>query len=68
MKKANCPECDAVIVFTLPPNLRDRVRCKHCGSTLKVIRLSPLTLDWAFLEPIEGSVHGNDGRYSSGIS
>jgi lysine biosynthesis protein LysW len=68
MNSAVCPECDQLIVFTSSPKLRERVICTRCGSALKVIQLSPLILDWAFLEPFEGSVHGIDGRHTTGMT
>jgi lysine biosynthesis protein LysW len=57
-----CPECDAEIKFSFPPNLKQRVICDCCRSNLIVIRLHPIELDWTFLEPIERNVNAGDGK------
>ncbi len=52
MKKAVCPECDNEFQFSKNPYLGQLITCPQCWSTLVVIHLSPLKLDWAFLEPL----------------
>jgi lysine biosynthesis protein LysW len=59
--EAICPECDAKIHFTQQPRIGQRVLCSKCKSMLSVIRLMPLELDWAFIEPFEDPLSG-DGR------
>jgi hypothetical protein len=65
MLKALCPECDHVVEFHSPPRLKERVTCTQCYSRLVVIQLSPLALDWAFMEPFEGSVQASNRKQSS---
>jgi DNA-directed RNA polymerase subunit RPC12/RpoP len=50
---ATCPECDAEIPFSAIPKLRQHVRCEKCQSILLVTELSPIHLDWAFMDPFE---------------
>lgn len=45
---AVCPSCDTRIHFNRRPNLGDLIVCYECDETLKVARLTPLKLDWAF--------------------
>jgi lysine biosynthesis protein LysW len=59
--EAICPECDASIHFEHQPKIGQRVRCSQCNSILSVIRLMPLELDWAFIEPFEDHL-SDDGR------
>ena len=47
-----CPECDADVVFNEMPNLEQRVVCAHCRAALIVIGLTPIELDWAYMEPL----------------
>ncbi|OGO16332.1 MAG: hypothetical protein A2Z14_03400 [Chloroflexi bacterium RBG_16_48_8] len=51
--EAICPECDAKVYFEFQPKKGQRVLCRNCKSILTVIRLAPLELDWAFIEPFE---------------
>jgi transposase-like protein len=55
MIKSACPECDHEVLIETTPNVGDRLICSSCKTTLTVIRLSPVQLDWAFIDPIEGS-------------
>jgi len=55
MIKSACPECDHEVQIETTPNLGDRVICLSCKTALVVIRLSPVQLDWAFIDPIEGT-------------
>lgn len=48
-----CPECDYAIPFSSQPRAGDRIVCQSCSSTLTVILGNPITLDWAFVEPID---------------
>lgn len=51
--EAMCPECDAKVLVELEPKIGQRVMCRSCKSILTIIRLMPLELDWAFIEPFE---------------
>jgi uncharacterized paraquat-inducible protein A len=59
MMRAACPECDSWVKIDIDPKLGRRVYCSRCRSELIVIRLSPLELDWAFIEPISKSALSN---------
>ena len=59
--EAICPECDAKVVVEFEPKIGHRVICRSCKSVLTVIRLMPLELDWAFVEPFEDTP-SDDGR------
>lgn len=48
-----CPECQASIVFHHEPPLDHLLLCPHCETILFVAEIRPLTLDWAFEEPIQ---------------
>ncbi len=48
-----CPACDARIHFSRRPNLGDVIVCHECDETLKVISLTPLKLDWSFMDDDE---------------
>lgn len=50
--QAACPECDHWVSFPAPAKLRQRVLCPVCRSELVVNRVSPLELDWAFIDPL----------------
>ncbi len=52
MAMGACPECDADVQFAGEPVLGDRVLCQHCRAALLVIGLTPIELDWAFVEPL----------------
>ena len=46
-KRATCPDCGSA-VFLTRPELDDEVVCDECGSSLIVVKLNPLKLDWAY--------------------
>jgi hypothetical protein len=47
-----CPECDADVVFNEMPSLEQRIVCARCRAALIVIGLTPIELDWAYMEPL----------------
>lgn len=49
-----CTECNAS--FEVNPNLQpgDRLDCPKCGEPLKVVHNSPLKVEWAFEDHLEG--------------
>lgn len=57
--KARCPECDARIFFERTPDIGQLLACPECGTSLEVIRTSPVELDWAYEE---GESKGGGGR------
>lgn len=61
MDQAICPECDELVPLTAPIKLGQRVRCPSCEARLIAIRLDPLELDWAFIEPFEAP-HSSNGK------
>ncbi len=57
-----CPECDADVLFDVAPGLNQRVSCPRCRAALVVIGLTPIELDWAFVEPLRDlRLDGPDG-------
>lgn len=60
MTKAACPECDAKVLFSTAPKLGQRVCCAECRTMLKVILLTPLELDYAFVEPFQEHLPGEE--------
>jgi hypothetical protein len=59
--EAICPECDTKVYFERQPKIGERVLCRKCKSILAVIRLMPLELDWAFVEPFDDQM-SDDGK------
>jgi hypothetical protein len=59
--EAMCPECDAKVAVELEPKIGHRVICRSCKSILTIIRLTPLELDWAFIESFE-DITLDDGK------
>jgi hypothetical protein len=47
-----CPECDAEVPVGASAVMDQRLCCSLCGAQLVVIGVSPVELDWAFVEPI----------------
>ena len=47
-----CPACGSDIHFRRLPRRGSTVTCRECQSFLEVRRLAPLTLEWAFEEPL----------------
>jgi hypothetical protein len=60
MLRGCCPECDAEVQFMSEPRVGQRVICQACHSMLRVIRDYPIELDWAFIEPFEGSTSNDE--------
>jgi hypothetical protein len=61
-----CPACGIDIHFRKLPKRGHHVTCFECKSLLEVIRLAPLTLEWAFEEPFEDDyVDSHDFNYST---
>lgn len=52
---AYCPACGSDIHFRKLPRRGNHVTCGDCQSLLEVVRLAPLTLQWAFEDPLEGT-------------
>lgn len=57
MMMATCPECDADMVFDTMPGLDQRFVCSRCRAALVIIGLSPIALDWAYVEPLRDLYH-----------
>jgi lysine biosynthesis protein LysW len=55
MITSTCPECDHDVQIETAPNVGERVICSSCGTILVVIQVSPVQLDWAFIEPFGNS-------------
>jgi len=49
---AYCPACGTDISFRKLPRRGHYIACHECESLLEVVRLAPLTLKWAFEEPL----------------
>ena len=54
MSQGICPKCGSGILFDHPPAPEERVKCHGCGDILKVVTLSPLGLEWAWEDLLEG--------------
>ena len=59
MRTAFCPDCDALVNVGPRPKEGQRVTCQNCGTTLEVISLQPLELDWVY-EAAEGEEDWED--------
>jgi alpha-aminoadipate/glutamate carrier protein LysW len=44
---ANCPECDAQVLFDRAPLNGEIANCTDCSSELEVINADPITLELA---------------------
>jgi hypothetical protein len=59
-----CPECDSDVPFSSEPMMGQRVLCRRCRAVLLVIGLTPIELDWAYIEPLRDLDHkGVDIRF-----
>lgn len=47
MATAVCPECGSNVNVRGIPERGQRLRCRECGTELRVIGLEPLELNWA---------------------
>lgn len=65
MFTAICPECDSAIRFSSQPQVGDRIICQSCSSTLTVLLESPITLDWAFIEPLNKEGDRREQKHSA---
>jgi len=45
--EANCPECDASVLFERPPLNGEIVHCTDCGVELEVVTITPIVLELA---------------------
>ena len=50
VQKAECPQCGEEITVGTQPRIGQQVVCNYCGSTLEVVWLDPLELDWPMME------------------
>ncbi len=48
-----CPECDAEVPIQATPKVGSELRCPNCRSSLVIIGLAPIELDWAFELPFD---------------
>ncbi len=62
MIKSPCPECDQDVLLDTVPNMGEHVVCSGCRTTLVVIWLSPVRLDWAFIDPIDRSTSNPENK------
>ncbi|MFO7661065.1 MAG: hypothetical protein R6X18_00585 [Chloroflexota bacterium] len=47
---ARCPECDSRLNFDRPPDLGQLLVCPECETSIEVIGVNPVRLDWAYDE------------------
>jgi hypothetical protein len=47
-----CIDCEQPIQLDCRPVEGERLLCPGCGADLEVIRVEPVELDWAYLEPV----------------
>ncbi|MHA2406068.1 MAG: hypothetical protein ACXACH_04875 [Candidatus Hermodarchaeia archaeon] len=69
MKMGCCPECDVDIVIRSDTFIGDEVTCRSCYAYLVVVGLSPIELDWKYIDDQVrlGGENGyivRDSRYS----
>jgi Zn-finger nucleic acid-binding protein len=57
-----CPECDHDVQMETTPNVGGRVICPSCKTILVVIQVSPVQLDWAFIDPIVSSASNPEDK------
>ena len=60
-----CPACGSDIFFRRLHRRGSHVTCHQCHSLLEVSRLAPLTLEWAFEEPLFDSDFSPRSRHDS---
>lgn len=46
--RTSCPDCGAALYLESRPELDEEIICDECESSLIVVRLNPLKLDWAY--------------------
>ncbi len=63
MIKTTCPECDHDVFMETMPNVGERVVCSACKTTLVVIRIKPVRLDWAFKDPIDSTASNHEDKF-----
>ncbi|KPK92152.1 MAG: hypothetical protein AMJ88_11715 [Anaerolineae bacterium SM23_ 63] len=66
MIKSACPECDHDVLMETTPSVGDRVICSSCKTILVVLQSSPVLLDWAFIDPIEGAASNPEDKLNFG--
>lgn len=52
MATAFCLDCGHPVSLGPQPVEDQKITCSNCGTQLEVISLSPLELDWVYLEPV----------------
>jgi lysine biosynthesis protein LysW len=63
---AFCPSCAAPIYFSRRPRLGEIIVCGECDEDLEVVRLSPIELEWSFLDGDEDWADVNFEYYEDG--
>ncbi len=51
--RTTCPDCSAAVYFESLPELDQEVVCDECESSLIVVRVKPLKLDWAYDDDVD---------------
>jgi lysine biosynthesis protein LysW len=64
MIKTTCPECDQDVRMETQPNMGEHVVCSACKTTLVVIRVTPVRLDWAFKDPFDHLLSNHEGTFT----
>lgn len=54
MAQCECPSCQAVVAIEGVPAIDQRIACDECGDVHKVVAISPIKLEWAFEDLLEG--------------
>jgi lysine biosynthesis protein LysW len=47
-----CLNCRNEIYLEAEVGVGQHIRCRKCGTELEIINLTPLELDWVYLEPM----------------
>lgn len=48
--KAICPSCGEWVKLLENPKIGQKITCPECEADLEVVEVSPVELDWAYLE------------------
>ena len=63
---AYCPECDATLRLK-SVRLGQQITCRECGTSLEIVELDPIELDWAFDEALEEEEEEHEPRYGRSV-
>lgn len=65
-KVAYCPACDASIKLEQRAKIGLSVTCKSCETSLEVVDVEPITLDWIYEDDDTRDLYEDDDEYDFG--